>query len=412
MNIVYVAPFGLGQKTTVWARTLPMAKQVVCAGHQVTIVVPPWDTPEQSNTRSERSGVQIIQVETRGGLPLIWRRLLSEINQMQPDIIHIVKPRAYAGLAQWWHWQRRRTRRGNFPALLLDIDDWEQAWGPINDYSVTTSRFLNWQEEWGIRHTDGITAASRWLVERAQDYAPETPILYLPNGVKPPTEPAGTMMNAQIGSVESKTEAGVGANLYANAEDDNCQILFFTRFVEISPEWLARFWRSISTLAPDCRLAIAGNALQPGRESAYQQAVTAVGVDVETRVTWLGHVDRTTIDQLYRQSDCAIFPAQEEPLQQAKCSVRLATTLLNGVPVVASGVGEQVAYGANGSAELIDAGASPEEFAEAVYALLGDRLRQEAMVQSARQHLTNKYDWAKLGRNLVRFYERFAENNV
>ena len=75
---------------------------------------------------------------------------------------------------------------GRTPAILLDIDDWEQAWGPINGYPATTARFLAWQEEWGIRHADGITAASRWLVERAKAYTPETPVLYLPNGVTLP----------------------------------------------------------------------------------------------------------------------------------------------------------------------------------------------------------------------------------
>ncbi len=122
---------------------------------------------------------------------------------------------------------------------------------------------------------------------------------------------------------------------------------------------------------------------------------------------WLGHVDRSTIDRLYRESDCAIFPAEEEPLQQAKCSVRLATTLLNGVPVVASAVGEQAAYGANGAADLIDPEATPEEFADAVYALLCDRHRQEVMVRSARQHLT-KVRLVRLGQHLVDFYGQFA----
>jgi glycosyltransferase involved in cell wall biosynthesis len=315
MNIIYVAPFGLGQKTTVWARTLPLAKQVVNAGHQVTIVVPPWDTPEDGNTRSKHGGVQVFQVETRGGLPFIWRRLLREIDQLQPDIVHIVKPRAYAGLVQWWHWQRRRIVRSEFPALLLDIDDWEQAWAPINNYSAVTSRFLNWQEEWGIRHADGITAASRWLVERAQDYAPEMPILYLPNGVEPPLERATSRLTAE--------DVDPYVFPHGNLGDGGFQILYFTRFVEISPEWLARFWRSLSTLEKDCRLAVAGNALQPGRELVFRQTVAAISPDTELRVSWLGHVARPTIDQLYRESDCAIFPAQEEPLQQAQmqCAV-------------------------------------------------------------------------------------------
>ncbi len=59
------------------------------------------------------------------------------------------------------------------------------------------SAFLDWQEEWGIRHADGITAASRWLVERAKAYAPETPILYLPNGVTLPAEPTRRMPDSR-----------------------------------------------------------------------------------------------------------------------------------------------------------------------------------------------------------------------
>ena len=233
MNIVYVAPFGLGQKTTVWARTLPMAKEAVRGGHRATIVVPPWDTPADSHTRAEREGVAIIQVDISGGLPLIWRRLLREIDHIQPDIIHIVKPRAYAGLVQWWRWHRRKMANRQTPAILLDIDDWEQAWGPINNYPLFTARFLAWQEEWGIRHADGITAASRWLVEQARAYAPETPRLYLPNGV---TLPAGPANDERI------EDGAIGADH---------QILFFTRFVEISPEWLARFWRSLLDQLPD-----------------------------------------------------------------------------------------------------------------------------------------------------------------
>jgi hypothetical protein len=65
------------------------------------------------------------------------------------------------------------------------------------------------------------------------------------------------------------------------------------------------------------------------------------------------------LPSLYPHIGCAIFPAQPTVLQQAKCSVRLATTLLSGVPVVASAVGEQAAYGAEGAANLVPAGALP-----------------------------------------------------
>ena len=34
-RIAFVAPFGLGQKTTVWARTLPLARYLAAQGHTV-----------------------------------------------------------------------------------------------------------------------------------------------------------------------------------------------------------------------------------------------------------------------------------------------------------------------------------------------------------------------------------------
>ena len=188
MKIAFVAPFGLGQKTTVWARTLPLAKYLVAHGHEATILIPPWDTPADSGRSWVDGGVQMINVSIRGGLPATHYRLLAQVDRLAPDIIHIVKPRAYAGLVQWWHWQQRRLQRSNRtrPVIILDVDDWEQSWAAVNGYPWPLARFLAWQEEWGIRHADGVTAASRWLVERVNAYVPATPRLYLPNGITQP----------------------------------------------------------------------------------------------------------------------------------------------------------------------------------------------------------------------------------
>ena len=179
MKIVFVAPFGLGKKTTVWARTLPLARQLVARGHGVRIVIPPWDTPADAGKQWQDGGVELMNTGIGGGAPFILPRLLRASNDFSPDLIHIVKPRAHAGLFQWTLWRMRQLRL-TAPALLLDMDDWEQAWAPINRYPKMTALFLAWQEEWGIRHADGVTAASQWLHRRAHEYAPATPTLYLP----------------------------------------------------------------------------------------------------------------------------------------------------------------------------------------------------------------------------------------
>lgn len=380
-RICFVAPFGLGQKTTIWARTLPLARVLAAYSWQPTILIPPWDTPADAGRTWVDNGVRVVNVEISGGLIVTVFRLLHEITHLSPAIVHIVKPRAHAGLVQWWLWrQRAYGRRGAAPHLLLDADDWEQAWAPVNRYAWPLARFLAWQEEWGIRHTDGVTAASRWLVAHIGQASPNTPILHLPNGIDPP--PPDSLQWTPGGG----------------------DVLFFSRFVEVTPAWLAAFWRALHARRPHARLLVAGAPIRPELAGAFRRVMVTAGGDAASSVTWLGYVERTQLAALYAQIGCAIFPAEPTVLQQAKCSVRLATTLLSGVPVVASAVGEQEAYGAEGAAHLVPIGATPEEFATAVAAVLAAPSAQTALSATARRRLLEQYNWPALGGRLHAFY--------
>ena len=384
MRITYVAPFGLGKKTTIWARTLPLARQMAAREHEVSIVIPPWDTPQDAGKRSQDGAVSIIQVPVQGGTLAILRRMLREVNLTTPDIVHTIKPRAYAGLVHWWMWQRRRFFDEK-PSILLDADDWEQSWSSINDYGWAMSRFLAWQEEWGLRHADGITVASRWLERRASGYSPQTPLLYLPNGIGPSSAPL--------------------PNRPPTANDGD-NILFFSRFVEVEPDWMSDFCNALFKILPAATLVVAGDAVRPGLSDEYRLAMQEHGMAHPERIRWLGLVDSETLQSLYQKASCAIFPARPTALQSAKCSVRLATTLLAGVPVVASAVGEQSAYGAAGAAELVNAQASPAEFADAVAAVVANPARRQMLSQAARRRLLDDYAWSTLADNLEQFYRQ------
>lgn len=383
MKIVFVAPFGLGQKTTVWARTLPLARHLVARGCQVTVLIPPWDTPQDSGRCWVDEGVRLENMTLSGGLPLVIARLLKRLHALNPQIVHVVKPRAHAGIVQWIVWQQRRLHRlhRHGPRLVLDVDDWEQAWSAIGGYAPHVARFLDWQERWGITHADGVTAASRWLQETVHAARAQMPILYLPNGIAtPPASPRA-------------------ANVHTGADP---ALLYFSRFVEVEPAWMGAFWREMRRLRPDARLLVAGQALQPMREDAFRQALNVEN----TSVQWLGYVDAPRLADLYASAACAIFPAANVPLNQAKCSVRLATTLLHGVPVVAAAVGEQAHYGAEGAARLVPADATPAQFAAAVADLLADPMARQQQIVQARQRLLHAYDWARLGDGLLGFYEK------
>jgi glycosyltransferase involved in cell wall biosynthesis len=386
VRVAWIAPFGLRAKGTVRARTLPLARALAARGVESRVLVPPWDSPQDAGRAWEDGGVQVVNVALGGGVPATVARLIRGALDFQPDVVHIVKPRAHAGLAQWALRQARPALRRPC-ALVLDVDDWEQAWAEVNHYATPVARFLVWQEEWGIRHADAVTAASRWLAERVQVYAPAAPVLYLPNGVDArllerepppaPLEPPGPPT-----------------------------VLYFTRFVEVSPAWLVDFTRALYAQMPGVRLVVAGESLRPEGDYDFRAACAALDGTAAHPPVWLGGVAPESVPGLYAAATCAIYPAADVPLQQAKCSVRLATTLLHGVTVVASAVGEQAHYGAEGAARLVPPGASPTEFAAAVAGLLRDPDARAAMLIRARARLAAHYRWDDLAARLHGFYGR------
>jgi glycosyltransferase involved in cell wall biosynthesis len=175
--------------------------------------------------------------------------------------------------------------------------------------------------------------------------------------------------------------------------------------VEVTPAWLAEFWRALCELMPGVRLVVAGSPVQPGLDEPFRAALAAAAPAARADVVWLGYVPRVTQPALYAATTCAIFPAAPTSLQEAKCSVRLATTLLEGVPVVASAVGEQAHYGASGAARLVPADAPPAVFAAAVAEVLADPAGQAALGDAARARLTTTYAWQRLGERLANFYD-------
>ncbi|MEZ4583358.1 MAG: hypothetical protein R3A10_17270 [Caldilineaceae bacterium] len=186
MNIVYVAPFGLGRRPPSGNATLPLAQQMVARGHRRRHHHPAvghagTGRRNAAHGRRRRPGQRDAGRRSGHGHPAHaagdprGSRTSSTWSSPGPT----------PGWSSGGCGKQRRLGR-SVPMLILDVDDWEQAWSTVNDYGPAMSRFLTCQEEWGIRHADGITAASRWLENRAQSYAPATPVHYLPNGVTLP----------------------------------------------------------------------------------------------------------------------------------------------------------------------------------------------------------------------------------
>ena len=391
LRIVYVAPFGLRQKTTVWARTVPLARELSARGHVASIVVPPWDSPADAGVISVRDGVRIEHVAMGGGIPGVVMRMMRVIAAAEPDIVHIVKPRAYAGIVQWLLWQKRLTGRTG-PAIVLDVDDWEKPWAAIIRYPPYQAKFLAWQEDWGYRHADGISAASRWLVTRAGTMSPQTPCLYLPNGI-------------DGNPVDGTGADGAHAEPHAYALRRPPRLLLLSRFVEVEPAWLGAMWHALRQQVPDAALFVAGRALHGGGELPYLRALMATSHEGSAiNVVWLGYVNPSDLPALYDSVDCALFPSDDTEILRAKCSVRMATALQWGVPTVASAVGEQAAYGGDGAACLVPANAAPSEFAAVAAKMLRDENIRAQTGRNGAARVNKRYSWSTLADSLEEFY--------
>ncbi len=377
MRIAFACPFGMGLKATVWARILPLAGHLAGRGHTVRVVVPPWDTPAEADSLLLYRNVAVYRVAVSGGLLPTTLRLQWRLQEFRPDIVHIVKPRAYAGISQSLTCLHRSLMRLRRPLVVLDLDDWEQAWTPGLDAHPFLAWFLAWQEEWGLRHCDGLSVASQWLWHRTRHIVPAVPRLYLPNGIED--------------TLQVRPVAFAGSP----------SILWVTRFVEVSPVWIGRFWARLSALKPQCRLTVAGSSIEPGLDRAFRAALSSSG-EQEDKVEFLGHVTQHALQELYARSSCVIAPAREEAASLAKCSVKLLDSVRHGLRCVASTVGEQARFQALPATVFLGPEASPEEFAETVALALQTRPpgpeATDSTVSSGVPY------WTSLSRNLERFY--------
>ena len=113
MRVVFIGPFGLRVKGTMSRRALPMARALAARGHQVDVILPPWDCPEDSGREWEEEGVGVHNIALPPRFPLLFHllvtwQLVRRALALKPDVVHCFKPKAYAGLsaAAIWFLQR------------------------------------------------------------------------------------------------------------------------------------------------------------------------------------------------------------------------------------------------------------------------------------------------------------------
>lgn len=361
-------------------RALKLGQALVARGHKVWLLLPPWDDPERAGQAWDEGGVQVINITLPPRLPLIFHilltgKLVAAALALKPEVVHFFKPKAYAGLAHLALWWLRRLG-GPKLRLVVDEDDWEQAWNEVLPYSPGQKRFFAWQERWGLRQADAVTAASRTLEQLviAERGGNAAGVFYVPNGWAPADHAPRTTYYAPHTPPLSPTA------------------LLYTRFVEFRLERVVNLVRKVAALCPEARWLIVGRGLN-GEEELLRSQLGQAGLLAMVQLWGWPVAD---LAACFAAAAAAVFPYDDTLINRTKCSVKLIDLLAAGVPVVADAVGQNVEYIQDGVSGRLTPPEDDRAMAEAVVTLLQAPELGQKMGQAARHHIEQQFSWSKL----------------
>lgn len=395
MRVVFVGGFGMAPKSTMRARALPLARTLAASGHDVTILLPPWDNPADSGRRWTANGVTVVNVRLPVRFPLAWYpwlglRLLRATLALRPDVVHVFKPKGFSGFVA----QALLTlqARGWLTGLrvVVDTDDWEAAWNDMEPYPGWQKALFSYQERWLLRRAPALTVASLALGQVAEaERGSREGVLYLPNGAAPWPRPSADRVAAL------RRRLGLAPELAV--------LLLYTRFVECPAERFVRLLAGVASKGVRPAVLLVGAGLR-GEEAAFRRAYDAAGLGMPLVAP--GWVDAGDLPEYLALADAALFPMADTPINRTKCSVKLIDLLSAGVPVVAEAVGQNCAYIEDGMTGLLTPPDDDHSLAAAVAGLLKDRTAAETLGNAARVRMQREFGWSKLGAVLPDVYGR------
>jgi glycosyltransferase involved in cell wall biosynthesis len=297
--------------------------------------------------------------------------------------------------------------------LVVDTDDWEQAWNELAPYSAAQKKLFTWQETWGLSHADAVTVASRALEKlvAAQRGGDSARVFYLPNGCgfkatadrrplrqaqgEPPTAkdilpPSTVYRLPSSAAVRQKWQLG-----------DAPTILLYSRFWEFRLERIVALVQAVAAQLPQARWLMVGRGLQ-SEDKVLAAQLAEAGLAEYVRFTGWLPLDETPA--YFAAAQVAVYPYDDTCINRTKCSVKLIGLLEAGLPVVADAVGQNVEYIEHEVSGLLTPAEDNGAMAAALVTLLQQPEQQQRLGQAARQHLAEKFNWAYLAQIAERAY--------
>jgi len=396
MRVIFIGLFGLRVKGTMSRRAMPMAKALAVRGHQVDVILPPWDCPEDSGREWEEEGVGVYNIALPPRFPplfhlLVTWRLVRRALALKPDVVHCFKPKAYAGLSAAAIWLLQKLGLTKV-RLVVDSDDWEGwgGWNEIGDYTWVQKRFFAWQERWGLTHCNAVTVASRTLQTLAWSLgvAPKQ-VFYVPNGAN---------LKSQISNLQPPA-----SNL-----QPPFSVLLYTRFFEFQAERVLEVFERVAAEVPGVKLLIVGKGFSGEEEKLLHLASQR---ELADRIVYAGWVEPAQLADCLAAADVAIYPLDDNLLNRTRCSVKFVELMAAGLAIVAEDVGQSSEYIEHGCSGLLVEAGDTEAFARCVVRLLRDKSLRGALGNEARRRVCEEFTWERLVERIESAYHRRGEVN-
>jgi glycosyltransferase involved in cell wall biosynthesis len=368
-------------------------------GHEVKVLLPPYDNLEHSGTRFEVDGICIQNVM----MPLskspikylyVGGELLKEALDFRPDIVHVFKPKGYSGLAAIFLVAAKYLGITKAP-LFLDTDDWE-GFGGFADFflehkshSRTFVNFFDFQERWLLKHADVVTAASKTLESMAINLRGKSKletVLYIPNGPK------------SLGDPQSESVEAIKSNLGIK---DKKVVLLYTRFFEYDVKEVIEILIRLVSRFRNLKLLVVGKGEFGESEELWRFATNA---GLREYVIIVGWVKPEMIPSYLEIGDVAIYPFKDTLLNRSKSSGKLLQLMNAGKAIVADEVGEITQYIENGKSGILVKPGNIAEFADSVLKLLEREDLRTSMGCSARKRVQDTLNWETLSRKVELAY--------
>ena len=380
MNITFVGGFGFRPKGTIQGRAFPIAAQLVRLGHQVTILVTPYDNPAESGKEWEEEGVRIRGLKAgagRLGYPALLARLLAALDANGSDLVHIYKPKGFAGAAGAY------LRMRGWNNVVLDCDDWE-GWGGFNDikpYPWILKEYIDRQERSMMRSSPAVTVASRSLLDRVQEVrGTSSGVYYVPNcGASAGNSLAHDAVRAQSPE-DTKRELGL---------DPRQKVIFYNGHFEPGDD-IMLFCRIAAPVAQrnDTALLFVGEGPDLPKVQEYFVQHPEVRVYFWPRLPY---------DQFVRAiwaSDITAFPYPDNPIHRSKCSLRVIDYMAMGKPVITSAVGQNKEYIVDGESGILAAAEDEAGFAAKLEQLLRNPDLRARLGRNAEKRIRECFRWS------------------